>query len=202
MTELHNYLEDYIYGRINAALFSQKCKELYTQVISSLDIMTNLDTIIILPFVHEFAYCNYSDSELTEQALHLYSILSGKKSYQYSSFFKLSPPDSREKNLFRLYCNFQNATLSDLYTIFVQNIDNPKNLKDILNNLIVDILTNLDARHPEECNFNSVNCSYEDLDFARIKDRVILFTSYYLGINPFLLQINILSSNNILYAIV
>lgn len=198
--EMRNFSNKFVCGEIDSNEFTMKCKELYSLIISDCIESMKLDNIILIPFIHEFAYYRYDVLELKEQVLNFLSILNGTQPYFYSTFLKLFPPDENKKNEFTLYCNFKNIEIKDLYSVFSKYIEKPLSIKDILNNYIFDILNRLDLKHIDESCFNYVN-SNENISFSQIRDRIFLLLSYYLGINVLFIQISVLENNSIVYTI-
>lgn len=198
--QIRNYSTDFLDGKIDCDKFIMKCKELYSLAISDYTKSIQLDNIIVIPFIHEFAYCEYKDSELKSQVLNFLSILNGTKSYCYSTFLKLLPPDKNQKEEFDLYCKFNGIKIKDLYSVFNHYIEKPLTIKDILNNSIFDILDALDLENTDESCFNYINCN-ENIRFSQIEERILLLLSYYLGINTLFVQVSLFACNNTVYTI-
>lgn len=198
--EIIEFTTDYLQNKISRDRFVALCKKIYEQSLSSEESSIQLDSIIWLPFIHEFAYCKYTDLELKRQVTFLNELLSGKQQYHYSSWFKLSCPDSTNKTMYDLYLNFHDVELADLNYLFTELIENPVTLKDILHNLIYDILSKLNLSDLEESEFNYVNCC-ENVSYTNIKEKVLNFFAYYLGIDSFYVDVTVCSTRNTIYTI-
>ena len=191
---------NYLQNKINQDNFIQSSKEIYETLVRSATKDIPLDSIIWIPFFHEFAYCRYTDSEMKLQVAFFCELLNGKRYYQYSSFFKVSLPDVSDKLMYDLYINFGSVSMTDLYDLFVSRIEIPLTLKDILYNLIYDILSKTDFTNQGESEFDYVNCE-EDVSCHCIREKIMNLLSYYLGINPFYVDINFFSNGNVVYTI-
>lgn len=157
----------------------------------------NLDNVIAMPFIHEFAFCHYTDEELKARVSYFLSILDGVQFYQYSAFFKLPLPSQENKVEYELYHNWGNVKLTSLH-FFDIPIRNPSTIKDILWNSISDILLNTYPTE-DDC-IDSINCG-EPISYTKIENRVKLLLSYYLGIEPFLFQVTLIPSSSKIYTI-
>ena len=175
----------------------QIAKSLYDQIIKSPQDTIDLNNVIAMPFIHEFAFCYYTDEELKERVSFFLSILDGDQFYRYSAFFKLPPPSQENKAEYELYHNLGDIELTSL-RFFDIPIRSPATIKDILWNSISDILLNT---YPSEDDcIDSVNCG-EPISYSNIEKRVKLLLSYYLGIEPFLFQVTLVPSSNKIYTI-
>ena len=195
-TDIANYLQNKIHGDVLIG----HCKEIYEQSLKFDKYNLTLELHMLLPFVHEFAYCKYTDRELREQVIFLERLLKGKEEYQYSSFLKLSSSNSLDKEMYDLYLNFEHTELRDIYYLFGEKIKNPKTFKDILYNCIYDIVSKVDATNIQESDFDCVNC-HEDISWKMIKGKILDFLSYYLGIKPFYITVSVCQEGKIIYTI-
>lgn len=116
--EIKTITNDYLQNRINKVMFVEYCRKLYEQSLQSEEYSIRLDLIIAIPFIHEFAYCEYTESELRAQVVFFQELLDGKQKYHDSNFFKLPVPKDSDKTMSALYRKFPNIELIDLYDIF------------------------------------------------------------------------------------
>lgn len=200
--EVRNKVIAFLNNKISNDNFVQFCRDLYSESIGDRITMFDLDAIIVLPFVHEFACYPYTDKERKSEASSFLSILQGNQYYSYSSVFKLPPPNDTNELEHDLYEHWvgNHIDLAVLYPIFVQHIETPKTIKDILNNSIYDILSKLNLERSDENYFDYV-CS-EEFSFDQLKQRVVSLLSYYLGISACIVQVTMLSNGSVIYTIV
>ena len=137
--EIRNNSIDFLDDKINFDEFITECKKLYNSIISDYTKSIMIDNIIIAPFIHEFAYCKYSDLELKSQVKHFLKLINEEEPYCYSTFFKLQPTNNELDEMYLLN-NYNEITIKDLNSVFSHFIENPLTIKDILNNIIFDIL--------------------------------------------------------------
>lgn len=193
---IENYLQDKIYRES----FVNCCREIYEQSLKNDEYSLTLELHLLLPFIHEYAYCRYTDTELREQVLYLGRLLDGKEEYQYSSFVKLSSTNSLDNEMYDLYLKFEYVELDNICHLFRQEKKNPKTFKDILYNCIYDIVANVDMENIQESDFSFINY-HEDISYQMIKEKVLLFLSYYLGIKPFYISVRVCKEGKIIYMI-
>lgn len=193
-------IANYLQNKSARDIFVNHCKEAYEQSLKFDEYNLTLELHLLLPFVHEFAYCRYTDRELREQVLFLDRLLKGKEEYQYSSFIKLPLPASSDKEMYDLYLNFKNIELSDIYHLFGEAIKCPLTFKDILNNCIYDVVSQLDMKNIQESDFDYVNC-HEDISYQMVKEKVVTFLSYYLGMKSFYINISVCQGGKTIYMI-
>lgn len=189
MTEMLNLANEYINGKVDSKVFTQKCKHLYRQAITTCERNMELELLKALPFIHEFAYVSYSDLELTTQVSYFFDVMNGKKEYHYSTFVQLSALDAPKSKLYDLYNRFDDISIEELRQLFTEHIAYKSCLNDILYSAIREIFLNFDANNPSAFDFDSINCCEETIR-SKIKDRLHLLLSYYLGLEVFLLQIH------------
>ena len=196
--EIRNYSIDYLNDKISVDKYIMECKKLYNNVVSDYARINILDNLVIIPFIHEFAYCEYNDSELKSRVLFFLSVLNGEENYCYSTFLKIQPPDKNKTEEIYLFDNLYKTTVNDLISVFNRNIEIPLTIKDIINNIIFDIIDRLDLEQVEESCFNYVNCN-ENISFSHIEEIIMRLVSYYLGIDTMYIQISINAKGRFFY---
>jgi hypothetical protein len=189
-------VDGFLKGTVNETEFVRVCKETYVAAISKQSRNLNFEELKVLPFIHEFAFCLYTDVELKSQIMSFRSILNGEQVYHYSSFIRISPPEVSDTWIFELYNNYPDIKLMDLCPLFKEHINSPTSVNDILYNSICDLLANLDFTTPEESGFNYINCS-DNASLNDIEDRVFRVLSFYLGHRSFLMQISFLPNGDV-----
>lgn len=199
--EITNKVEKYLEYKMEKESLVHYFRKIYEKSLQWEEYSIQLDLIIVIPFIHEFAYVRYTEAELREQVIVFYEILSGKRKYHYSAFFKLSAPKNEESRVNALYQKFPNIELEDLCDVFVTPMDNPLTWKDILYNMLVDILSKLDLSNLEESDFDYVNCSFEYVSYQNLRERIFKLLAYYLGREAFYVDVNVFSNGNTSYMI-
>ena len=195
-----NHTIQYLSGKITRDTYIQICKEIYSELLSQPEKCMRLNIITAVPFIHEFAYCPYTERELRAQVQKALSVLDGKQPYSYSSFCKVPIPNETDMVAFQLYANYQDISLTDVQLTFDHSISNPLTIKELLYNLIFDIISKVNLEYPSESDFDYVNCG-ENISFAQVRERIFLLLSYYLGIRMCYIHICILPDNKTWYTI-
>lgn len=193
-------MEEYLNNKICAKEFMSVCEKIYSQSIVEND-ADNLDSIVYLPFIHEFAFWPYLEDELKEEVVYFSKIHKCEQPYQYSCFFKFSNRKEVDNNLRKLLQNRETLRLSDLADYFVAPISDPKTLRDIIYNLICDVLSKIDENNWEESDFDYHNLD-EEVTYGDIEEIISRYLSYYLGNKKFYLNVQICSDGNKIYTII
>lgn len=199
--EINNKVKEYLEYKIEKGILVNYFRKIYEQSLQTEEYRIRLDLIAVIPFVHEFAYAKYAEVELREQVTFFYEILKGKCNYHTSAFLKLSAPKKEDSRITTLNQKFPNIELEDLCDIFTIPMDNSVTLKDILYNMLVDILSKLDLSNLEESDFDCVNCNLEHVSYKNLRERIFNLLSYYLGREAFYVDVNVFSNGNISYII-
>lgn len=198
--EIIHCMQKYLNNQMNITEFSDACRDFYVRVLHNKECGFELDAIIWIPFIHEFGYCDYTDLELKTEVEHLVGVLLGKKDYNYSSFFKLIPPAPSDKRFYDLYLKYPDIKIDDLDNLFISRIDSPNNLKDCIQNYIVDILENINFDRVEDSLMDCVNMG-EGISLEFAKEKLYSFLAYYLGVSPFYLNISVFKDGKTVYLI-
>lgn len=194
----YKYSEAYINGNIGLNEYSCFCADLYEESLRKIEGCFDFDSLVILPFIHEFAYWDFSEEELKERVLYFVSILKGEQSYSHFSFLKIPIPTHENPTEYMLYSDFENIELKSMNSLFLDKINPPLSVKDVLYNSIIDLLSAVDWRNPEDVVCDCVNCN---ASYLQVKDRIKLLLSYYLGIKEFIFQVEFLPDNKVIYAV-
>ena len=199
--DIKNKIDEYLEYKIEKESLVDYFRNIYEQSLQAEEYSIQLDLIIAIPFIHEFAWAGYTEVELREQVTFFYEILNGKRKHHDSAFFKLSAPTNEDSRMRSLYQKFPNIELIDLYDIFAVSVEKPLTLKDILYNMLVDILSKLDLENQQESDFSYVNCSLEHVSYQNLRERIFKLLAYYLGCEAFYVDVNVFSNGNISYII-
>lgn len=199
--KLKKIVLDYLNDTINKETFIYSCKDIYISFLESPKNQYQLDYILIGPFVHEFAYCNYTDSELKQCVRDFQDILIGNRSYVYSVFLKLEPCQKTLLETYEVFLNSDEIAIAELEMLFYEYIDSPTTVKDIINNLIYDLVSKFNSLLPNESDFDYINCN-ENISCSKTKDMLNRLVAYFCGIQPFFLQITTIPNGNTIYAII
>ena len=191
---------DYLENKIDKSAFVKNCKEIYERSMEFATYNLTLELHILIPFIHEFAYCRYEDRELREQVLFLERLLNGEEEYHSSSFLKLPSPNHSDKDMYDLYCNFEKIELCDIYQLFEEKIENPKTFRELLYNSICNLLLDVNMSDIEESDLDYINCC-EEISCQMIKEKILIFLSYYLGIKAFYISVNFCKEKKKVYMI-
>lgn len=184
-----NSLIDFLNNKMTAEAFSDFCKKMYHEIICLQEEMFTVDSLLIAPFIHEFAYGPYTTAELRLEVSCLLSVLDGRKAYRNFTFIKLQPFDDADSSTLALRRSFQNFNLEGLRAYFTQEKENPLTFRDILHNMLVDLLEGANFTDPEEDLFSYINCN-DPVPPQKVKERILQVLEYYLGSTPFGVQIN------------
>ena len=201
MTEVRNLAIEYLNNQIDNKAFTQKCQSIYHKSVLSCERHLELEYLNALPFIHEFAYAPYSDSELKIQVADFLDIISDAKEYRYSVMIQLSPLNTKRSKLYDQYNRFDDFSIEKLRQSFQKRPANKNTLDDILYSSIYEILQKCDTTNLTELDFDSINCN-QDVISSKIKEQLQRLLSYYLGLEVFLLQIHSQPHTGITYIII
>ena len=186
--KIQKVITDYINKDIDSEKCVQSFKEIYVQILESDNLNFELDIIPQMPVIHELAFSKCTNGELDHHIEQLRGIISGNQEYHYDAFYKLNIPND-SKEMIALHDKYDEIELDELLKVFATEIKNTKTLRDILFNLLYDILSKINLQDVDECEFDYVNCS-DDITLDQLKSWIMVLLSYYLGITPFYLQIS------------
>lgn len=178
---------DFLHGKIHLDVFVQACTMLYKQSLHNPKRTFELESILVSPFIHEFAYGSLTESEMKTIVGKFYGILSGTQSYQYSVFLRLPPHDNIDQLLIDMHDDLSTIPASTLIACFSERVALPITVYDIIHNAIFDLLaisgvTGFDAE------YSLINCD-DSVIADQIGQKLVRLLSYLLGKEVLILQV-------------
>lgn len=191
---------DFLQQKIDSKLFTQSCAALYKQSLNNPESNYTLDSILIIPFIHEFACGHLNNVELRSEVMRLYEILNGTRAYHHSIYIKLHPHTVSGKLPPEIQENINAVQPSKLVEFFHDRIILPITVYDLIHNAIVDLLSIAGFTIDDATEYSLINCDEHTIT-KQTNLKIAKLLSYFIGNDALFLQVNCYPQKRIEYII-